>query len=167
MRLLLSLEFGVSVFHEFLLINLLEWATARTTAGRIAGCIAGTTAGHTARTNLDLSTGPLASRKHAEELLHLKKSIERGTPTGISLRRRKTGCMRGMFWLGIWLERSHDGKVAWNCIFPTSVFPFWSVFPATSRKKNRATSPSESQPTLSVHRDLISNCKCFACSVAL
>ena len=63
-----SLEFGVGVFNEFLLINLLGLATAGTTAERIAGRIARTTARHTARTNFDLSTGRLAGRKHAEEL---------------------------------------------------------------------------------------------------
>ncbi len=162
-----SLEFGVSVFHEFLLINLLGWATAGTTAGRIAGSIAGTTAGHTARTNFDRSTGRLPGRKHAGELWPLHKSIEQGRPTGISLRRCRIGCIRGVFWPDIWLECSYDGKVAWNCIFPTSVFPFRSVFPATSRKKNRATSSPESEPTLSVCRDLISNCMCFGCSASL
>ncbi len=162
-----SLEFGVGVFHEFLLINLLGWAIAGTTAGWIAVRIAETIAEHTAMTNFDLSTGRLASRKHAEELWPLKRSIERRTLTGISLRRCKIGCMRGVFWLGIWLERSHDGKVAWNCIFLTSVFPFRCVFPATSRKKNRETSPPEYKLTLSVRRDLISNCTCFGCSASL
>ena len=64
-----SLEFSAGVLHEFLLINLVEMTHCRTHAGRIAGRIAGATAGHTARTNFDLSTGRLASGKHAEKTL--------------------------------------------------------------------------------------------------
>ena len=48
----------------------------------------------------------------------------------------------GVFTMGKWL------RIA---CFPTSVFSFRSVFPATSRKNNRATSPTESEPTLSVY----------------
>ena len=41
-------------------------------------------------------------------------------------------------------------KVAWNCIFPTSVFPVRDVFPATSRKRIEHLSPPESEPIFSV-----------------
>lgn len=52
---------------------------------------------------------------------------------------------RRMLWPGIWLQPFYDGKVAWNFIFPKSVFPNRFLFPATSRKRIEQLSLPESE----------------------
>ncbi len=103
-----------------------------------------------AGTNFDLSTGRLAGGKHAEELWPLKRSIERGSPTGISIRRRRIGRMRGVLWPGIWLEFFTMGKWLGIAYFLHLFFLLDMYFPATSRRRIEQLSPSESEPTLSV-----------------
>ena len=44
----------------------------------------------------------------------------------------------------------YDGKVAWNCMLSFICFSYYTCISGFSRKKNRATSPPESEPTLSL-----------------
>ncbi len=69
-----------------------------------------------------------------------------GIPTGIGLRRCRIGSKRCKLWLEICLEPFSGRKWLGIACFTTSVFPIRTVFPATSRKRNRATFPTEPEP---------------------
>ena len=89
-----------------------------------------------AGTSFDLSTGRLAGGKMQKNFDLSTGQSSRGIPTGIGLRRCRTGRKRCMLWPGIWLEHFYGGKWLGIAYFLTSVFPR-AVSPATSRKESR------------------------------
>ena len=129
-----SLEFGVGVFNEFLLINFIGAATA----------------GRTARRGFDLSTGRLADGTHAEELWPLNRTIEQRIPAGICHSRCRLGCM------GCALTGNLNSVFSsWECglesqIFSTSVFLIIDAFPRLIEKRIEQLLHQNLEPTLSI-----------------
>ncbi len=139
-----SLKFGVDVVYEFFLINWVGVRYCRTHCR--------TNCGSNCRTNLKSHC-----RTYYKDLLWtLNRSVSRGETwktieQRIPVRFDDSRCRMvawrvcfgrefefGVFTMGKWL------RIA---CFPSLVFPIIAVFSATSRKKNRATSPLESKPT--------------------
>ena len=91
------------------------------------------------RKNSDLSTGQLDKEQRRELASDGAEMVACGV------------CFDWEFEFGV-LATGKWLRIAW---FPASVFPFSSIFPAASRKKNRATSPPESEPTRSIQDRMI------------